>query len=87
MSKIPTTQNFLIMNEKKFNKYISGDAFPILEKLLKEYAKLVRAETLKVAAEEAVIHTNFNNDTDEWEYYTDKQSILDLVNHKNLEIK
>ncbi len=94
-SKIPTVEEFFKLQTDAFVPRI------------KEYAELVRAETLRVAAAEVKTipvyepnckdHTPFRGECQNCSSYhnydvlvaekIDKQSILDLVNHKNLEIK
>lgn len=52
MEKIPSALDFLIIKESEFNEHVSGEAFPILEKLLKEFAKLHVKAALESAKEE-----------------------------------
>lgn len=83
MSKIPTVEEWLYpagVPEKELDHYLE----------IVKYAELVRAETLKVAAQEAYCsmeHPDEENGLEESEYIVIKSSILDLVTHPNLEIK
>lgn len=81
MSKIISIEEFL---KSKVETY-----FEEHKNSIKEYAELVRAETLKVAAQEASCEdaggVDSNGESYE-EYQVNKQSILDLVTHPNLEI-
>ena len=75
-SKIPTVEEWLYpagVPEKDLDHYLE----------IVKYAELVKAETLKVAAEEA---TAYNDDKYRLPIVS-KKSILDLVNSPNLEIK
>lgn len=73
-SKIPTIKEF--MGIDFFDSNIQYSETHVIIKL-KEYAELVRAATLEEVVEKG----------DDYTLLIDKQSILDLVNHKNLEIK
>ena len=80
-SKIPT------LNEHFKNMGFSLEPLELIK--VRQYAEFVREETLNLAAEEAKCHTGnifagmVGIDSSE----IDKQSILDLVTHPNLEIK
>jgi hypothetical protein len=87
MSKIPTIEEVLKSNMLKQNH--STYNLDSIYASMKEYAELVKAETLKVVAEEASCEdiggVNSNGESYE-EYQVNKQSILDLITHKDLEI-
>lgn len=105
MSKIPNIEQFYDNIETSADGSISHKNIAL--RVIKEYAELVRKETLKVAAAEVKTipvyepnckdHTPFRGECQNCSSYhnydvlvaekIDKQSILDLVNHKNLEIK
>ena len=70
-SKIPTVEEWLYpagVPEKELDHYLE----------IVKYAELVKAETLKVAADKSIETGSLS---------LRKQSILDLVTHPNLEIK
>ena len=95
MSKIPTVEEWLYpagVPEKELDHYLE----------IVKYAELVRAETLNLAAKKATMLKDLGedekgnwiieklqsyNDEEGYPIYIDKQSILDLITHPNLEIK
>ena len=81
MSKIITFKeccSIVAQKHKLGNNLVTGHKYSYYEEAAIMYAELIRAKTLKVAADKSVEIGSLS---------LRKQSILDLVTHPNLEIK
>lgn len=80
--KISTAEEFLIINEKKFNKYVSGEAFPILSKILKDFTKIhIKACKEDIIKNIKTIHHVSNTGSYD---LVDEKSILNAYPEENI---